>query len=202
MGMQLVVDDLETFGAVMLPSGPLPEPEFLAFCEHYPDYRIEYDVEAEELIVMLPTAMGTGFRNNDISAQLRNWARRDGRGRVADSSTLFLLPNGSRLSPDASWILKSRLVGLKMEKDLLWPEFVPDFIIELRSRSDSRTKLEKKMKQWIDNGVKLAWLVDPYKQTVDIYRPGRQPEVVTGASRIDGVGPVKGFVLDLSDVWQ
>ncbi|MFN7923144.1 MAG: Uma2 family endonuclease [Bryobacteraceae bacterium] len=166
--------------------------QFQALCEQYEDYRIEYTSDGE-LEIMLPTDPETGARNSSITYQLMRWALADPAGVVTDSSTGFRLPNGARLSPDAAWASRARLLQRLS---------CPEFVIELLSSSDRLNKARAKMQEWIDNGAELGWLIDPRTHTVTIYRPHREPEPRTGIDRLEGEGPVAGFVLDLAPVWR
>jgi Uma2 family endonuclease len=180
------------------PDEPLSVEEFWRFSAENPELRLERSANGE-IIVMTPTQRGTGFRGAQIIAALHIWAEQDGRGYEFDSSTGFTLPDGAVLSPDASWIHRSKWTP-EMEDEYRKP-LAPDFAIELRSKTDSLQQLREKMKMWIANGVGLAWLVDPSRKTVEIYRPGREPEVLEGGSAVEGEGLVAGFVLELARIW-
>ena len=125
----------------------------------------------------------------------------DGRGRAFDSSTGYLLPSGAAYSPDASWVLQSKIDALSQTARKRLPPLCLDFVVELRSPSDRLAKLKAKMREWIENGAQLAWLPDPDHRTVYIYRPGREPEQQVNPERIAGEGPVARFVLELSRIW-
>jgi len=134
--------------------------------------------------------------------QLGNWAERDGRGIANDSSAGFRLPNGARRSPDASWTPKEEIRNLPGEsRDGYW-HLCPAFVIELRSHSDRLPVLRAKMEEYLANGARPGWMIDPENRTVEIYRPCRAPETLTGVDSISGEGPVEGFVLDLRTVWD
>jgi len=180
----------EIYLPLTLSAPGLTDAQFQEFCEQYADYRLEYTAEGE-LIIMPPTDPETGIRNATVTAQLSTWARRNRRGFGSDSSAGFTLPNGARLAPDAAWISRARLRSKE----------VPEFVIELLSPTDRPRKLHAKMLEWIANGVELGWLIDPRKQSVTIYRPGREPETRTAITSIDGEGPIEGFTLDLEPVW-
>jgi Uma2 family endonuclease len=194
--MAFVIDD--AFLPATLSAPPMTDREFAAFCAGHPDLRIEMTAEGE-LIVMPPTYFPTGDRNCEISWQLRTWAKKDGRGRTGDSSTGYVLPNGARRSPDASWVLKSRIRGSGRDEFL---HLCPDFVIELRSSSDRLPSLKEKMEEYLANGAHLGWLIDPNNRSVTIYRLDRKPETRTGIASIAGDGPVAGFVLQLAEVWD
>src|SRR6185295_15935701 len=151
---------------------------------------------------MPPTGGETGHRNNEIARQLGNWARQDGRGRAFDSNTEYMLPDGSALSPDASWVNRERLAALTREQKRKFPPIAPDFLIELTSPTDRLPQLRKKMETWIANGVKLAWLLDADRRTAYIYRPRRDPEKLIEPRELKGDGPVAGFVLELAEIWD
>ena len=197
--MQLVIDD--AFLPATLTAPPMTDEEFAAFCAEHPDLFFEMTAEGE-LIVMPPTHSRTGAQNFEIAAQLRNWARSDGRGIGCDSSAGFVLPNGARRSPDASWALKRRIAQLDPKsQDGFW-HLCPDFVIELKSSSDRRRMLHEKMQEYMSNGAQLGWLINPDRRSVAIYRPNSEPETRTAIKSLDGEGAVAGFVADLALVWD
>ena len=148
-----------------------------------------------------PTGLFTGDGNAEIIGQLRTWWRAHRRGRVIDSNTGFYLPDGSMLSPDAGYLLPESLKNLSKADLSGFPHLCPDFVIELLSTSNSLSKTQEKMERWIENGAKLAWLIDPYAQRVIVYAPGAHPVTVVDAS-LRGSGPVEGFVLELLEIWR
>jgi Uma2 family endonuclease len=113
-----------------------------------------------------------------------------------------MLPDGSALSPDASWVNRERLAALTREQKRKFPPIAPDFLIELTSPTDRLPQLRKKMETWIANGVKLAWLLDADRRTAYIYRPRREPEKLIEPRELKGDGPVAGFVLELAEIWD
>lgn len=179
----------------------MTDQEFAAFCAKHPDLNFEMTAEGE-IIVMAPTYSLTGASNWEVGAQLRNWARRDGRGVGCDSSTGFVLPNGARRSPDASWTLKSRVEKLPARERRGFWHLCPDFVIEVKSSSDRLKTVREKMREYLSNGAQLGWLIDPDKRSVEIYRPDGSVESRAVAKEIEGEGPVAGFVLDLTYVWD
>ena len=197
--MDLVIDD--AFLPATLTAPPMTDEEFAAFCAEHPDLFFEMTAEGE-LIVMPPTYFSTGARNSGITAELFAWATRDRRGIATDSSTGFVLPNGARRSPDAAWTLKSRIAQLDPDSRSRFLHLCPDFVIELRSSSDRLRKLAEKMREYLANGAQLGWVIDPDHQSVTIYRPDTEPETRTSIHSVAGEGPVNGFVLDLSFVWN
>jgi len=172
--------------------------DFWRLSAENPGLRMELHANGE-ILIMTPTQRTTGFFGSDITGQLRNWAVQDGRGYACDSSTGFTLPDGSVLSPDAAWIDSSKWHPGK-EDDYLTP-MSPDFVIELRSKNDRLAESRRKMQLWLANGVPLAWLIDPERKTVEIYRPGKAVEEQDGNTAAYGEGPVGGFVLELGRIW-
>jgi Uma2 family endonuclease len=180
---------------------PLTDAQLEEFCRLNDNVQIERTREG--VIHMNPPAgLFTGDGNAEIIRQLRNWWVSHKSGRVTDSNTGFHLPDGSMLCPDAAYISPATLAGLTMEEGAGFPHLCPDFVIELLSASDRLNKTRPKMEQWIENGAKLAWLVDPYaKRVYEYHSPGTPPLVITD-SVVQGSGPVSGFALDLAEVWR
>lgn len=183
----------DTYLPVTFSAPGLTEAQFGDICEQYGAYRVEYDGSREHVIIMPPTDDETGSSNSSINAQMWTWGARTRRGRVTDSSTGFLLPDGSRMSPDTAWISAER----RHRKPTC-----PEFVVELMSPSDRRKTVHEKMLTWIENGCLLGWMIDRRARSVTIYRPGVEPEVRAGIDKISGEGPVEGFVLDLTTVWD
>ena len=150
---------------------------------------------------MPPTGSKTGLRSAKIIQQLSNWSDRDRSGLAFDSSTGFTLPDGSKRSPDASWVHRERWDALtKKEQDGFAP-IAPDFVIELWSLSDSWNLLQQKMSDYLDNGVRLAWLIDPEQRRVHIHRQDQPVEILENPSSVSADLPLRGFVLDLQDIF-
>ena len=158
-----------------------------------------------ELIVMSPTGGEAGRKNFNLYLDLGNWNRQAKIGEAFDSSTVFILPNGARRSPDVSWIRLERWNALTLKEKQGFPPIAPDFAIELVSPSDVKNQryqdLQAKMQEYLDNGVKLGWLIEPSTRTVEIYRVGRQVEILTNPQTLLGENVLPGFVLDLSDIF-
>ncbi len=171
------------------------------FCQKNEWYKIERTAEGR-IIMHPPTGFETGSQNIGIAARLWIWAERDGRGVAADSSTGFILPNTAERSPDASWILKSRLAPISIAKKRKFLPAAPDFVIELRSQSESLSELQDKMDEYMQNGVSLGWLIDPLAKKAHIYTPDRAPVILEQPKTLTGEGVIAGFVLDLTDVWR
>ena len=199
MPMALVID--EAYLPATLTAPPMSDEQFAEFCAQYADYFIEMTAEGE-ILINPPNYSLTGARNQKIGFQLEGWASQDRRGIVTDASSGFRLPNGARRSPDAAWVFKSRVLALDRKRREGFWHFCPDFVIELRSQTDRLPVLRAKMREWIDNGAQLAWLIDPERKAVEIYRPQQEPEVRAGIEQIGGEPPVEGFALDLRPVWD
>jgi Uma2 family endonuclease len=199
--MQVVFPDIETRARVDNGDGPMSEAEFFDFCSQNSDLRIERDANGE-IIIMPGTGGETGYRNSKLNARLAIWSERDGRGQSFDSSTMYLLPNGAARSPDASWLLKSRIDRLTKKEKRRFPPLCPDFVVELVSPSDRLSKVKAKMREWMENGAALGWLIDPDTRMVYIYRPGQDAEELVNVDHVVGEGPVEGFRLELADIWE
>lgn len=197
----LLVLDTRSLPEKMIWDPPLSDEAFEALAQANEELQLECTKGGE--VVMTPfTGDDTGRANSEINRQLGNWWHTHKRGAVYDSSTGFHLPDGSRMSPDASYVLPETL-GPRSGRGARPARRCPDFVIELMSGSDRkrRSQLKKKMESWIGNGAKLAWLIDPYGKQVLAHAPGQEVKVVAGDS-IAGSGPVEGFVLDLAEVWR
>jgi len=183
----------------IVPEQPMSRDEFWRFSAENPGLRMERAANGE-LIVMTPTFGRSGPRNAEIIRQLGNWAVEDARGTVLESNSGCDLPDGSTLCPDTGWVSFARWTPPASEDDdAAIP--CPEFVIELRSKSDRLNPLREKMQVWLANGCELGWLVDPSRKAVEIYRPGREPEVLEGGSAVEGEGPVGGYVLELGKAW-
>ena len=174
--------------------------KFDQLCRDNPDLRMELTAKGE-LILTSPTGSKTGLMNSEINRQVANWAKDDGTGLVFDSSTLFRLPNGARRSPDVSWIKRDRWNALTREQQEDFAPLCPDFVIELRSRSDNLPPLEEKMLEYIANGAQAAWLIDPLRKRVYIYRTARKTEVLENPDIVSGDPELPGFILNIGNVW-
>jgi len=177
----------------------LTEKQFFELCQKNRDYRFERTATGE-LLIMPPAGSDTGRRNADITFQLQAWNRQSNLGVVFDSSAGFKLPNGSDRSPDASWVKRERWEALTPEQQETFAPLSPDFVIELRSPSDSLKALQTKMQEYMDNGVRLGWLIDRKNQRVEIYRQGQEVEIVSSPATLSGEDVLPGFVLDLKDI--
>jgi len=193
--MRLVVDE-----GTVIQLRDMSEEEFYEFCSLNEDYRIERTAQGD-ILIMPPAGTETGGRNMDLAGQLQRWAKREGRGVAFDPSTAFHLPNGAIRSPDASWVLRSRLAKLTREQKRRFAPVCPDFVVELTSPTDRLSKVQEKMREWMENGAQLGWILHADAREVHVYRP-RGVEVLRGASVIQGEPPVVGFALELADIWE
>jgi Uma2 family endonuclease len=177
----------------------LTHEQFERLCQNNPDRSFELTKDGE-LEIMPPTGGESGKKESDLITDLNLWNRQSRLGETFSSSTAFILPNGAERSPDAAWVERSRWETLTPEQREKFPPLAPDFVIELRSKSDSLTKLQEKMQEYQDNGVRLGWLINPQAQTVEIYRPERDVEVLENPSNLSGEDVLPGFVLDLGSI--
>jgi Uma2 family endonuclease len=191
----------EAFLPAILTAQPMTDEQFAEFCSEQPDLFFEMSAEGE-LIVMPPNYTLTACRHRAVLTQLDRWAQLSGLGTVSDAVGGFLLPNGARRAPDAAWTLKSRVRALDPGMIERYWHLCPDFVIEVRSQTDRWRALREKMREWIDNGAQLAWLIDPENRAVEIYRPIGNVEVLADPVSLNGEGLVEGFILDLLPVWN
>lgn len=175
--------------------------QFAALAASNRELRLERTAQGE-LILNPPTGWETGKRNRSISGELYIWWRNAGKpGEVFESSTGFILPNGANRSPDACWVSQERWDALTPEQKGTFANICPDFVVELRSGSDSLISQQEKMREYMDNGAVLGWLIDPQNRTVEIYRAGLAVEVLANPSELSGEEVLPGFLLDLREVW-
>ena len=179
----------------------LTSEQFYQLCEENPELKLERNANGE-LIVMPPTGGETGKRNLTAGAQLWTWNEQTELGEAFDSSTGFTLPNKADRSPDASWVEKSRWSALTPEQREKFIPLCPDFVIELVSPSDSLKKNQEKMQEYMENGCRLGWLINRKKREVEIYRPGRDVEILQSPQTISGEDVLPEFVLNLQKIWN
>ena len=192
--------DLKINLGFLTASKAMPDEQFYQFCLSNPELRIERSALGE--ITIMPSAFSdTGNRNLKISQQVANWADSDGTGEVFDSSAGFTLPNGATRSPDTSWILAARWNALTDEQKASFAPIVPDFVIELRSASDTLKSLQEKMQEYIENGVRLGLLIDRKARKVYLYRSGQLSEVLDNPDGVSCEPELAGFVLKMAKIW-
>ncbi len=177
----------------------LTDEAFYQLCQNNPDVKLERTATGE-LVVMSPTGGETGDRNRRLTQRLGNWTDEDNTGLSFDSSTGFKLPNGAERSPDAAWVRLERWQALTLEQQRKFPPLAPDFVVELRSASDDIDTLRAKMKEYIENGVRLGWLLNPQDRQVEIYRQGQPVEILQSPQSLSGEAVLPGFTIDLSRI--
>ncbi|WP_375470231.1 Uma2 family endonuclease [uncultured Nostoc sp.] len=177
----------------------LTDDQFFQMCQQNRDYRFERTASGE-LLIMPPTGSDTGRRNVKITTQLDIWNSESNLGEVFDSSTGFTLANGAERSPDASWVKIERWNALTPEQQEKFAPICPDFVVELRSRTDSLKELQDKMQEYIENGAQLGWLIDRKNKRVEIYRPGKDVEILDNPTSLSGENILPGFVLHLQEI--
>lgn len=177
----------------------LTDEQFFDLCQRNRDYRFERTTSGE-LLIMSPTGSETGNRNIELAYQLQAWSRQNNLGIAFDSSTGFKLPNGAERSPDVSWIRRERWEVLTPTQRKKFAPICPDFVVELRSETDSLKELQEKMREYRDNGAKLGWLIDRKNKRVEIYRPGEDVEILNSPATLSGEDVLAGFVLNLKGI--
>ena len=179
----------------------LTERQFAEFCSQNRDLHIERTKNGE-LEIMAPVFSETGGKEGEIFGQLWDWSKRYGSGRAFGPSAGFTLPNGAIREPDASWISRTRLQSLTPEQRSGFYKTCPDFVVELRSDSDRLADLQAKMQEYITNGARLGWLIDPQTRRVHTYRPDRDVEIIENPETISADPILPGFTLDLTEIWN
>ena len=175
--------------------------EFYEFCQLNRDLRLELTSEGD-LIIMPPTGSKSGRRNAKLNLRLAGWAEQDGTGQAFDSSTGFALPNGAKRSPDFAWIANERWNALTEDEQEKFAPLCPDFVVELRSPTDSLNTLRRKMEEYIANGAQLGWLIDPLERKVYIYRPQTSMQELDNPQIIFGDPVLGGLALNLQEIWD
>jgi len=178
----------------------MTDDELFEFCAKNEALRVERDANGD-LILMSPTGLEGGGAELELGTDLTIWAREDGRGKSFGASAGFTLPDGSMRSPDAAWMSWQRWNALPLAERKRFGRVSPEFVVELRSESDGFPELQDKMKMWLANGVELAWLIDPQRRVVEVYRAGQAVEVHEDPSSVPGTGVVAGFCLVMQRVW-
>ncbi len=182
------------------PSLQIVNERFFDFCQANKALRIERTALGD-CEIMAPTGGATGWRNLTLAAQLYNWAEQDGSGIAFDSSTGYMLPNGAIRSPDVSWVKRTQLAVLTPEQKQRFLPLCPDFVIELRSPSDSVKTLQEKMQEYIQNGTHVAWLIDPENQQAVVFQAEVPRVVLNKPEFLQADGLLAGFRLDLLKIW-
>jgi Uma2 family endonuclease len=179
----------------------ISEKDFFEFCQANREWRIERTSNGD--ITITPPAGGeTGKQNFNLTGAFYGWVKSDRTGEAFDSSTGFILPNGAERSPDLAWIRLDRWNALTEEERKRFPPLCPDFVVELRSPSDSLRGLQAKMQEYIENGAQLGWLIDLEEKSVYVYRPEVEVERLDSPDTVLGEPLLKGFILDAQELWK
>jgi Uma2 family endonuclease len=200
--MQVILPDINAPARFILdPSESLSDDDYFRLCAANRDLRIERNAKGD-IILVPPAGDESDYRNMEVSTQLHQWAKLDGRGKVFGPSAEFILPNGAGYSPDACWVSNESLAKFSKEQRRKFLPLVPEFVIEVLSPSDRLNAVKEKMKEWIANGSQLGWLIDADNQTTYVFKPNQAaPETFVGVSKLAGEGPIEGFTIELDDVW-
>jgi Uma2 family endonuclease len=200
--MQLTIPIPECQQAVRLPAGTLDwsDEEFFRFCQANRDLRIERSAKGE-IIVMSPAGGYSGYRSGEVFRQLGVWADGDKTGVAFDSSTGFRLPSGGMRSPDAAWVLLSRLEKLSHREKEQFIPLCPDFVVEVASPSDDVSSLREKMDEYRKAGLRLGWLILPASTQVEVYTPA-DVQVLASPQTVTGDPVLPGFKLELASIWN
>jgi Uma2 family endonuclease len=185
----------------MRPPLDMDDEQFFVFCQQNSDLQIERTAEGD-LIIMSPVGGETGDRESELNFQVRLWAKADGTGVAFSPSTGFTLPNCAKRSPDTAWVLRERLTGLRPQQKKRFLPLCPDFVAELRSPSDSLPAAQEKMQEYMGNGARLGWLIDPENRHVYIYRPNAPVERLDDPATVPGDPELPGFVLDAQAIFN
>jgi Uma2 family endonuclease len=180
--------------------GKLSDEQFETVCRKHPDLQFELSAKGE-LIIMPPTIPDTGWKNTRLITRTDMWSITNHEGIVFDSSTIFTLPNGAKRSPDVAWLKREKWVKFSDAEKKKVSKIVPDFVIELRSSTDSIKKLQSKMREYIENGVRLGWLIDPDHKKVYIYRANGETEVLRNPEMLNGEDVLVGFELNVQEIF-
>ena len=200
----LVVNETVRLTPVVLhwpPSLHLVNDQFFDFCQANKELRIERTAQGD-CEIMAPTGGETSWRNCRLITLLSIWAEQDGRGVVFDSTGGFILPNGAIRSPDVSWVKRTRLTALTAEQKQRFLPLCPDFVIELRSPSDSIKTLQDKMQEYSENGASLGWLIDPEARRVLVFQPQKTMVSLDMPEFLSADDLLIGFRLELQKIWD
>jgi Uma2 family endonuclease len=182
-----------------LESIALTDKQFFQLCQNNRELKFERNANGD-VVIMSPTGGETGNYNAGLTAQLWLWNQEHKLGKVFDSSTGFKLPNRANRSPDVSWITLERWNTLTAAQRKQFIPLCPDFVIELRSASDRLQILQDKMKEYIENGTRLGWLINPQSRQVGIYRQNQDIQVLDAPQTLSGEEVLPGFILHLEQI--
>ena len=173
----------------------LSNEQFYQLCQVNDQWRLEETAQGE-LIIMPPVGAISGNRESELNGLVWLWNRQTKLGKVFSSSTVFILPNGGKRSPDVAWISNERWDSLTLQEQEKFAPICPDFVIELRSRTDGLNQLQSKMQEYLNSGLKLGWLSYTQSQQVEIYRQNKAREIVLLPTTLSGENILPGFSLD------
>lgn len=191
---------MTAFTISLEPAIHMTDEQFYQLCQANPDVKFERNANGD-LIIMAPTGGETGSYNAEIISDFVIWNRQTQLGKVFDSSTCFKLPKGGDRSPDVAWVAIERWNQLSLEQQRKFPPIAPDFVLELLSPTDSLEKTQAKMQEYMDNGVRLGWLLDRDRCVAEIYRINQPVEALTNPAQLAGEDVLPGFSLNMSIVW-
>ncbi|NEP62754.1 MAG: Uma2 family endonuclease [Symploca sp. SIO2G7] len=174
----------------------LSNEQFYQLCQINENWQLEETAQGE-LLIMPPVGAISGNRESEFNADVVIWNRQTKLGKVFSSSTIFTLPNGGKRSPDVAWVANERWEALTPEEQEKFAPICPDFVIELRSRTDSLSQLREKMQEYLNSGLQLGWLIDPQNQKVEIYRQNQSRKIVELPTTLSGEEVLPGFILEL-----
>jgi Uma2 family endonuclease len=201
--MTKVITQVEPAGFLLhlRPVIELTDDQLFELCQINQELWIERTAEGD-LVIMPPEGWETGSRGITLGTLLTQWAWQDGTGVTSGSSAGFILPNGAMRAPDAAWVLRSRLAALTADQKQKFLPLCPDFVVEIRSPSDRLSMAQEKMQEYLDNGARLGWLIDPHGRVVYVYRPNQPVERLENPATLSGDPVLPGFVLDLQKIWE
>ena len=201
--MTKVINQVEPAGFLvhLRPVIELTDDQLFELCQINQDLWIERTAEGD-LVIMAPEGWETGRRSITLGTLLTQWAWQDGTGVTCGSSGGFILPNGAMRAPDAAWVLRSRLTAFTAEQKQKFLPLCPDFVVEIRSPSDRLSSAQAKMQEYLDNGARLGWLIDPRSRQVYVYRANQPVERLENPATISGDPVLPGFILDLQKIWE
>lgn len=200
--MTTVMTPIDAVVVLRLPPGmAMSDDQLFEFCQINEHLRIERTAEGD-LVIMPPECLDSGMIGMDVAGPVWNWAKANGTGVVFSSSAAFTLPNGAMRSSDVAWIRRERWEALPREERRKFGHICPDFVVEVRSPSDSLRREQAKMQEYIDNGARLGWLIDPLGKQVYVYRPGAPVERLDNPETVSGDPVLPGFVLEPRGLWE
>jgi Uma2 family endonuclease len=201
--MTKVITQVEPAGFLLhvRPVIELTDDQLFELCQINQELWMERTAEGD-LVIMPPEGWETSHRSITLGTLLTQWAWQDGTGVTSGSSGGFILPNGAMRAPDAAWVLRSRLAALTAEQKQKFLPLCRDFVVEIRSQSDRLSMAQENMQEYLDNGARLGWLIDPHRRVVYVYRPEQPVERLENPATISGDPVLPGFVLDLQKIWE